>query len=86
MLVNFKDQNGTGKYTFFSELTWPMRYIYYYNLQVLGNVIIIKNQVLLPQEEVTLADFGFPAYALWFYGYQKHFNYLGFQSFDSGRN
>jgi hypothetical protein len=36
-------------------------YIYYYwNLQILNNVIIIRSKVLLPQTEVTLADFGYP--------------------------
>ena len=30
-------------------LTWFIRYIYYWNLQVLNNVIIIKSKVLLPQ-------------------------------------
>ena len=32
-----------------SELTWFIRYIYYWNLQFLHNAIINKTQVLLPQ-------------------------------------
>jgi hypothetical protein len=32
-----------------SALTWFIRYIYYWNLQLLNNVIIIKTKVLLPQ-------------------------------------
>jgi hypothetical protein len=32
-----------------SALTWFIRYIYYWNLQFLKNVIIHKTKVLLPQ-------------------------------------
>jgi hypothetical protein len=32
-----------------SALTWFIRYIYYWNLQFLNNVIINKTKVLLPQ-------------------------------------
>jgi hypothetical protein len=32
-----------------SALTWFIRYIYYWNLQFLNNVIIDKTKVLLPQ-------------------------------------
>ena len=32
-----------------SALTWFIRYIYYWNLEFLSNVIIIKTKVLLPQ-------------------------------------
>ena len=32
-----------------SALTWFIRYVYYWNLQFLNNVIIIKTKVLLPQ-------------------------------------
>ena len=32
-----------------SSLTWFIRYIYYWNLQVLNNVIINKTKILLPQ-------------------------------------
>ena len=43
-----------------------MRYIYYYNLHVLSNVIIIKAKVLLPRAYmyVILADFNYPVKAL----------------------
>ena len=34
-----------------------IRYIYYWNLQFLNNIIINKTKVLLPQAWVTLADF-----------------------------
>jgi hypothetical protein len=44
-----------------SALTWFIRYIYYWNLQFLNNVIIHKTKALLPQAYVTLADFGYPA-------------------------
>ena len=40
-----------------SALTWFIRYIYYWNLQFLNNVIINKTKVLLPQAYVTLADY-----------------------------
>ena len=32
-----------------SALTWFIRYILYYNLQLLNDLIIIKTKVLLPQ-------------------------------------
>jgi hypothetical protein len=38
-----------------SALTWFIRYIYYWNLQFLNNVIIINTKVLLPHAYVTLA-------------------------------
>jgi hypothetical protein len=40
-----------------SALTWYIRYIYYWKLQFLNNVIINKTKVLLPQAHVTLADY-----------------------------
>ena len=43
-----------------SALTWFIRYIYYWILQFLNNVIIIKTKVLHPQAYVTLPDFGYP--------------------------
>jgi hypothetical protein len=43
-----------------SALTWFIRYIYYWNLQFLNNLIINKTKVLLPQAEVILAEFGYP--------------------------
>jgi len=39
-----------------SVLTWFIRYIYYWNLQFLNNVIILKKYGFLPQ--ATLADIG----------------------------
>jgi hypothetical protein len=44
-------------------LTWYIRY--YWNWQFLNNVIINKTKVLLLQAKVTIADFGYPVYALW---------------------
>ena len=44
-----------------SALTWFIRYIYYWNLEFLNNVIIHKTKALLPRAYVTLADFGYPA-------------------------
>ena len=43
-----------------------MRYIYYYNLHVLSNVIVIKAKGLLPRAYmyVILADFNYPVKAL----------------------
>jgi hypothetical protein len=40
-----------------SALTWFIRYMYYWKLQYLNNVIINKTKVLLPQAYVTLADY-----------------------------
>ena len=40
-----------------STLTWFIRYIYYWNLQFLNNIIIKKTKVLLPQAYVTLTDY-----------------------------
>ena len=37
-----------------------IRYIYYWNLQFLNNVIINKPKVHLSQVQVTLADFSHP--------------------------
>ena len=41
--------------------------IYYWNLQLLNNVISNKNKVLLPRVYVTLDGCDYPIYALWFY-------------------
>ena len=46
-----------------STLAWFMRYIYYWNLQFINNVIIIKTNVLLPH--VTFSDFDYPVEDLW---------------------
>ena len=40
-----------------SALTWFIRYIYYWNLQFLNNVIINKTKVLFPEVYVTLAEY-----------------------------
>ena len=61
--------------------TWFIRYISYCNIPFLDNVIINKTKVLLPQAKVTLADFGYPVQAIWFY-FSQIFNYLAFRSFD----
>jgi hypothetical protein len=41
-------------------LTWFTRYVYYWNLQFLIKVFIIKTKILLPQVAVTSSDFGYP--------------------------
>ena len=41
-----------------SALTCFNRYIYYYNLQFLNNVMINKTKVLLHHAQMSLADFG----------------------------
>ena len=41
-------------------------YIYYWSLEFLNNVVIIKTKVLLPQAYVTLTDFGYPVQDLWY--------------------
>jgi hypothetical protein len=43
-----------------SSLTWFIRYIYYWNVQFLNNVIMIKKKLLVPvsHASVTLAEFG----------------------------
>jgi hypothetical protein len=51
----------------------------YWNLEYLNNVIIITTKVLLSQTDVTLADFGYPAYVLWFSCSQRFLNYFGFE-------
>ena len=40
-----------------SALTWFIRYIYFWKLQFLNNVIIYKSKVILPQSYVILDDF-----------------------------
>ena len=50
-----------NNYYIVSALTWLIRFIYYWNLQFLINVIIIKTKVLFHRAHVTLADFGYPA-------------------------
>jgi hypothetical protein len=37
-----------------------IRYIYYWNVHILDNVIIIKTNVLLPQALMDFTDFGYP--------------------------
>jgi hypothetical protein len=52
-------------------------YIYYQNVQILHDAIIIKTKFLLPQSYMTLADFCYPILLL-----PKSFKlYLAFQSF-----
>ena len=59
-----------------------IRYIYYWNLQFINNVIITNTKVPIPQAYVTLDDFGYRAYILWVYCSQTLYNDLAFQSFD----
>ena len=68
-----------------SALTWCIRYICHWNSLLLNNVIITKTNVLLPQVQMTLADFGNPVYALWFTCSQNFLNYLVSQLFDFER-
>ena len=43
------------------------RYIYYWNLKLINNAILIKKKKTpLPREEVFLAYFGYPVQTLWF--------------------
>jgi hypothetical protein len=55
----------------------PFRYIYFWNLQFLNNVIINKTNVPHRHAEVTLGDFGYPVLSLWFYCSQN-FKLFGF--------
>ena len=66
-------------------LTWFIRFFYYWNFQFLKILIIIKTEVLLPLAWVTLANFGYSVYALWFSSSQRPLNYLAFQSFNFER-
>ena len=66
-----------------SPLTWFIRYIYYWMLQFLRNVIIIKPNIVLPQAWVTLADFYYSVYSVGYYCSQTpFFNCLASQSLD----
>jgi hypothetical protein len=58
---------------FVSALTWFMRYVYYWYLQFLNNVIIIKIKILLPQTKTTLVHFGYHVYVLWLTWCQRFF-------------
>jgi hypothetical protein len=42
-----------------SALIWVIKYIYYWNLQFLNNVIINKTMVLLSEAYVTVEDFDY---------------------------
>ena len=48
-----------------SSLTWLIRYIYYWNLQFLNNLIIIKTKDSFPSGIV--ADCGYPVWTRWSY-------------------
>ena len=43
-----------------SAPTWSIRYIYYYKLQFLNNLITTKTEFLLPQAYEILADLSHP--------------------------
>ena len=58
---------GRGNLDYKSSLTWLIRYINYWILQFLTYVSFPKAKVLLPQAQVTIADFGYPVYTFWFY-------------------
>jgi hypothetical protein len=55
-----------------SELTWFIRYIYYWNWQFWSNVIIDKTKIPLPQEWVALVDFGYPVLRPFILSLPKH--------------
>ena len=65
-----------------SALTRFIRCIYFWNLQFLNNLIIIKAKDPLPQAYMTLSDFGCPGWSLWYYCSQECWDYLVYQSFD----
>jgi hypothetical protein len=73
----FNGQKVTNKLSLTFKFTFD-------NLKI-NSVIIIKTNVLLPQTYVTLVDFVYPVYVLWFYCPQKTLNYLAIQSFDCER-
>ena len=61
------------------------QYLCYWNLLFIINVIIIRNKVLFPGGGgyVTVTDFGYPVWAVWFYRFQRFSkNHLTSQSFD----
>jgi hypothetical protein len=57
-----------------------IRYIYYWNLQFLYSVIIDKTKAPLPRAYMTLAEFGYPVYAISFY-WSQNFKLFGFPNF-----
>jgi hypothetical protein len=65
-----------------SELTRFIRYIYYWNLQILNNVIIIKTKLLSHHPMMTLADFGYSVDDPLFTCSQRLLSYLAFLFFD----
>jgi hypothetical protein len=52
-----------------------IKYIYYYNVQFLNNVTIIKTKVLIPRAYVTLADFCYSVLVLLFPNTVKLFGF-----------
>ena len=65
-----------------SALTWFIRYIYYWNLQFLNNVIINKTEVLLPQIGDLISRFCLSRLDPLVLLLPITLNYLAFQSFD----
>ena len=65
-----------------SALTRFIRYIYFGNLQFVINVIIIKVNDPLQQAYMTLSDFGYTGWSLWYYCSQECLDYVFYQSFD----
>ena len=59
-----------------------IRYIYYWNLQILNNVIIIKTKLLSHHPMMTLADFGYSVDDPLFTCSQRLLSYLAFLFFD----
>jgi hypothetical protein len=55
------------------ELTWFIRYSFYWNLQFLNPVFIIKTKVHLPQASYVIANFSYSVYTLWFSSSQFKF-------------
>ena len=56
-------------------------YIYYWNLQFINSVIIIKTKIHLNEALVTLPDIWYPVFVLWYYCSQRLI-ILAFQAFD----
>ena len=65
-----------------SALARFIRCIYFWNLQFVINVIIIKAKDPLPQAYMTLSDSDYPGWSLWYYCSQECLYYYFYQSVD----
>ena len=57
-------------------------YIYYWNLQSINSVIIVKTKIHLNEALVTLPDIWYPVFVLWYSCSQRLEIILAFQAFD----